>query len=328
MPGGGVTMFSNEGECIASVEDTPANLATMLEQKWINGGTSMRKVPLELWSDIDLKEFAANTGVGKCAVNHVPLPMMDSTSFNGNGFTISHLCYAASVTSENPMESPVGFFKTAENVMLMNVRLNGVRIYIDGESTDGSDYYPVGAFVTIDSVILVNDSIQAPFAGGLVGLVKNSTISNITGDDDINISNIVSITTGHAGSKEILQSAGHNVFLGGIAGVAIRTQSEEDATFVSDSIKVDVHDYATGHKSTLGGIAGLYQTIGGTAEKLNVYTKRKEGGETIPTKISGGASMGLVFCMYRVITMCLLQAILLLRTTSSTVKSTTLHLRT
>ena len=301
MPGGGVTMFSNEGECIASVEDTPANLATMLEQKWINGGASMRKVPLELWSDIDLKEFAANTGVGKCAVNHVPLPMMDSTSFNGNGFTISHLCYAANVTSENPMESPVGFFKTAENVMLMNVRLNGVRIYIDGESTDGSDYYPVGAFVgavnlvTIDSVILVNDSIQAPFAGGLVGLVKNSTISNITGDDDINISNIVSITTGHAGSKEILQSAGHNVFLGGIAGVAIRSQSEEDATFVSDSIKVDVHDYATGHKSTLGGIAGLYQTIGGTAEKLNVYTKRKEGGETIPTKISGGASMGGLF---------------------------------
>lgn len=301
MPGGGVTMFSNEGECIASVEDTPANLATMLEQKWINGGASMRKVPLELWSDIDLKEFAANTGVGKCAVNHVPLPMMDSTSFNGNGFTISHLCYAASVTSENPMESPVGFFKTAENVMLMNVRLNGVRIYIDGESTDGSDYYPVGAFagavnlVTIDSVILVNDSIQAPFAGGLVGLVRNSTISNITGDDDINISNIVSITTGHAGSKEILQSAGHNVFLGGIAGVAIRSQSEEDATFVSDSIKVDVHDYATGHKSTLGGIVGLYQTIGGTAEKLNVYTKRKDGGEVIPTKISGGASMGGLF---------------------------------
>ena len=297
--------FKEDGECLASVEDTPANLAALLEDNWINGDTTMKKVPLELWSNIDLKEFAANTKVGECEVNHVPLPMMENTEFNGNGFTISHLCYAATVTDTEPMTAPVGFFESAANVSMRNVKLNGVRIYIDGTSTDGKDYYPVGAFVgavnsiLIDNVALANDSIQAPIAGGVVGFVKNSTISNITGDDDIHISNIVSITTGYAGSEEINKSAGtlvgHNVFLGGIAGVAVRTQSAEDATFKNDSVKVDVHDYATGHRSALGGIAGLNQTIGGPANNLYVYTKNKDGGEVIPSKISGGASMGGIF---------------------------------
>ena len=300
---GGAT-FTSAGQCIASVEDASA-LATALEEKWINGGVSMNGVPLELGSNIDLKEFTAKTKVGECEVNHVPLPMMENTEFNGNGFTVSHLCYAATVTDTEPMTAPVGFFESAANVSMRNVKMNGVRIYIDGTSTDGKDYYPVGAFVgavnsiLIDNVALANDSIQAPIAGGVVGFVKNSTISNITGDDDIHISNIVSITTGYAGSEKINKSAGtlvgHNVFLGGIAGVAVRTQSAEDATFKNDSVKVDVHDYATGHRSALGGIAGLNQTIGGPANNLYVYTKNKDGGEVIPTKISGGASMGGIF---------------------------------
>lgn len=302
--GGMTTSFTSAGQCVASVEDTPANLATMIKEKWING-LNMNGVALELGSNIDLKEFGAKTKVGECEVNHVPLPMMENTKFNGNGFTISHLCYAATVTDTEPMTAPVGFFESAANVSMLNVKLNGVRIYIDGTSTDGADYYPVGALVgsvnlvTVDSVNIANDSIQAPIAGGVVGFVKNSTISNITGDDDIHISNIVSITTGYAGSEEINKSAGtlvgHNVFLGGIAGVAVRTQSAEDATFKNDSVKVDVHDYATGHRSALGGIAGLNQTIGGPANNLNVYTKYKDGGEVIPTMISGGASMGGIF---------------------------------
>jgi len=302
--GGTTTSFTSAGQCVASVEDTPANLATIIKEKWING-LNMSGVALELGSNIDLKEFTAKTKVGECEVNHVPLPMMENTEFNGNGFTISHLCYATTVTATEPMTAPVGFFESAASVSMRNVKLNGVRIYIDGTSIDGKDYYPVGAFVgtvdllTIDSVSIANDSIQAPIAGGVVGFVKNSTISNITGDDDINISNTVSITTGYAGSEVINKSAGtlvgHNVFLGGVAGVAVRTQSAEDATFKNDSVKVDVHDYALGHRSALGGIAGLNQTIGGPANNLYVYTKNKDGGEVIPSKISGGASMGGLF---------------------------------
>ncbi|MBR2271917.1 MAG: InlB B-repeat-containing protein [Fibrobacter sp.] len=295
-----VKSFKAVGECLASVEDTPANLASMLDEFWVSA-EGKKGVPLELWSNIDLKEFAADTKVGECKVNHVPLPMMDSTSFNGNGFTIKHLCYAATVSDKSPMQSPVGFFKKAENVSLTNVNINGVRIYIDGESTDGADYYPVGAFVgavnmvTIDGVTLANDSIQAPFAGGLVGLVRNSTLKRISGDDDIYITNKTSIASGYAGSKEMSQVPEHKVFLGGIAGVAIRTEHEEDPIFIDDSVKVEVHDYATGHRSALGGIAGFYQTIGGTDENLKVFTKYKNGGEVVATKISGGSSMGGLF---------------------------------
>ena len=296
--------FTTKGKCLAAFDDTPANLAEKLETLWVKNA-ELHKVALELGSDIDLKEFAANTKVGECSVNHVPLPMMDSTSFNGNGFTISHMCYAATVTKDSPMEAPVGFFKTASDVSMQNIKLNGVRIYITGESENGADYYPVGALVgavnsmSIDTVLLANDSIQAPLAGGVVGYLENATVSNVTGDDDINISNTTTITTGYAGSKIIskvlYQELDHKVFLGGIAGVAIRSEHAEDATFLKDSIKVDVHNRAKGFRSALGGIAGYFKTVGGTQEKLQVYTKYKDQGEIVPTKISGGSSMGGIF---------------------------------
>ena len=288
----GGSTFTAVGDCKASVKDTPANLAEMLQSSWIED-ENMHKVPLELGSDIDLGEFSSDTKKETCDANHTALPMMDSTSFNGNHFTVSHLCYAASA-----MKGPFGFFERASNVTLQNVKFNGVRIYIDGESTDGKDYYPVGALAgvvnlsTVDSIVLANDSIQAPFAGGLVGLVKNSTISNITGDDDILVSNKVTISTGYAGSAEMDDHLGHQVFLGGVAGAAVRSKSEEDPTFINDSLKVDIHDLAAGHKSALGGVVGLFKTIGDTLENLQVYTKYKEGGEVVPTQISGGASMG------------------------------------
>ena len=288
--------FTKKGRCVASVEDTPANLATLLENSWVKS-PEMKGVTLELGSDIDLGEFDSSTKAGSCEVNHFPLSMMDNTSFNGNHFTISHLCYAATA-----MDKPVGLFESASNVTIQNVKLNGVRIYIDGESGDGKDYYPVGAFVgvlnlaTIDSIVLANDSIQAPIAGGLVGLVKNSTISNISGDDDIHVSNKVSITEGYAGSSVLADfNYAHQVFLGGIAGVAIRSERDEDPTFIDDSLKVEIHDYATGHRSALGGIVGFYKTNGDTLENLKVYTKYGGAGETVPTKISGGASMGGIF---------------------------------
>ena len=300
-PWASTSTFTDIGDCIASVDDAdPANLAEALEKNWIKV-ENMRKVPLELWSDLDLHEFAGDDDEGLCSKNHVPLTMMDSTSFNGNHFTVKHLCYAATITEDSPMTTPVGFFKSASNVSLMNLNINGVRIYINGESTNGADYYPVGAFVgtvnlvTVDSITLANDSIQAPFAGGLVGLVKNSTISNISGDDDILITNKTVIKKGYAGSAVMEKVSDHTVFLGGLAGAAVRSQSAEDPTFVNDSVKVDVHDYATGHKSALGGIAGMFETIGGTQENLQVFTKYKDNGEIVATRISGGTSMGGLF---------------------------------
>ncbi len=293
MWGGGMTTFMSSGKCVASVKDSIQNLSKMLQKSWIDG-KDMKGVPMELGSDIDLGEFSSTTKAGACDVNHEPLPMMDSTSFDGNGFTVRHLCYVAST-----MTKPVALFERFANVSVQNIKIDGVRIYIDGESTDGKDYYPVGALVgivtlaTVENIELANDSIRAPFAGGLAGFVKNSTIANITGNDDIYISNTVTITEGYAGSAVMDSVSDYKVFLGGIAGVAYRFE-HEDPTFKYDSVKVDVHDLAAGNKSALGGIAGLFSTTGESDTSLYVYTKVKPE-ESIPSKISGGSAMGGLF---------------------------------
>ena len=287
------------GNCVASVKDTPANLAQMLNDSWVTS-VVMSSWPLELGSDIDLGEFSSETEVGKCDVNHVPLPLMSDTDIDGKGFKVSHLCYAKTVTEDDPMTAPVGLFEKASNVSIKNFKLNGVRIYIDGESGNGADYYPVGGLVgiiqmaTIDSVVLANDTIQAPLAGGLVGYVENSTVKHVSGDDDIDVSNKVEITNGYAGSKVVNPVLDYQVFLGGLVGVAYRNENKGDTTFRDDSLKVSVRNYALGNKSALGGVAGLFSTIGELSLNLQIYTKYKEN-ETVPSKISGGSSMGGLF---------------------------------
>ena len=288
---GPMARFSQSGNCLAAKPDTPENLYEMLNSAWIEGDEGM---PLALGSDIDLGEFNDTTEVGTCEVNHVPLPSMPNSAIHGNGFTVKHLCYAA-----NSMTSPVGLFESIRENTVDNFKLNGVRIYIDGKSHNGADYYPVGALVgvlelsTVDGIVIANDSIQAPVAGGLIGFVKSSTIKNISGDDDINVSNKVSITKGYAGSKVIGSVSDYQVFLGGIVGVDYRFEND-DPSFLDDSVKVEVHDYGVGHKSALGGIAGLFSTTGESIENVQVYSKYKTD-ETVPTRISGGSAMGGLF---------------------------------
>ena len=282
------------GNCVASVAATPANLAKMLETYWVKSPT-YKGATLELGSNIDLGEYSATTEEGKCDVNHVPFPVMDSTSFNGNNKTISNLCYVAS-----EMKGPVGLFENVNRMTIQRVKLDGVRIIIDGASSKGEDYHPVGAlagvvtYSLIDSIRISNVNIQAPFAGGLVGYVRDATLSNVWGDG-ISVSNSVAITDGYAGSAEMTLSTGYNVFLGGLAGVVVRDESEADKSFLNDSVRVAVRDEAQGHKSALGGIAGFVRSIGNTAEKLRVVKTTGENGEVLPSRISGGSSMGGLF---------------------------------
>jgi len=286
--------------CVASVKDTPANLASMLKTKWVDNA-NVKGISLELGSDIDLGEFSATTEVGKCDVNHVPLPLQSSNMIDGKGFTVSHLCYAKKVTEDDPMTAPVGLFEKAYDVTIQNFKLNGARIYIDGESGNGADYYPVGGLVgtvelaTLNSIELANDSILAPIAGGLAGYVENSTIKHVKGNDDIYVTNKTAIVTGYAGSEVVkTQPKDYKVFLGGLVGVDFRNSSKTDPSFENDSVKVEVHDFAKGHMSALGGIAGFFSTTGETVENVHVYSKYKTD-ETVSSKISGGAAMGGLF---------------------------------
>ena len=276
-----------------SVKDTPKNLYNLLDSA-MKEAAKKDEASLSIMSDIDLGEYGISTKEGECDVNHKPLPLKAHVAVNGNGKTIKNLCYSA-----KNMEGPVGLFNRVDSTQISNLKLNGVRIYINGESGDGADYYPVGAlagivnYSNIDTISIANDSVQAPFAGALIGFVQNSTVQNVTGNDDIFVTNKVKITEGYAGSSVVDAVSDYQVFLGGLAGAAYRSLGE-DPSFIKDSIKVEVHDYASGHKSALGGISGLLSTTGETDGNLYVYTKSKTNG-TVPSRISGGSSMGGLF---------------------------------
>ncbi len=277
--------FAQSGTCLASKADTPANLYNMIKTHWVDVSGSRS---LTLGTDIDLGEISATQG--KCSANHVPLPFRLNVTFDGNGKTVSNLCYVGS-----RMTKPVGFFETIDTALLKGLKMSNVYISIEGGSSLGADYYPVGSVAgvavlsTVENVVISDVSINAPLAGGVAGIVNNTTLKNITGDDDIVVSNSQKITSGYAGSEYVVLNTPYNVFLGGIAGVAIRTN--KDPTLQDDSIKVEVRDLASGHRSTLGGAVGMLYASIESMENVKVYTKVKVG-ETLPSMISGGSAMG------------------------------------
>lgn len=280
--------------CIASVRDTPADLAQLLKDNWAEPNGIWNSV-LVLGSDIDLGEFDATTKTGSCTVNHIPLFHPYMGSIDGKGYTIRNLCFSG--TADRPM----GLFSTFRRGNVSNLKISGIRLYISGSSTSGKDYYPVGAFAgVIDSshvsnVTLANDSIDAPFAGGFAGLVSNCTIENVSGDDDIRITNTTVIKNGYAGSSLLGDSYGFNAYLGGIAGVTIRDNKDDVKSYYRDSVKVDVLDLATGHKSAVGGISGVLASSGASVANVTVFTKKKIDGKILKSHIAGGSAMGGLF---------------------------------
>lgn len=275
--------------CLASVPDTPKNLDGMLKRWWTVGFYGAPQ--LHLGTDIDLGGFNIQSAPGKCDVNHVPLTYPDGGLFMGENKTIKHLCYSGKATG------PIGLFATGSKGSFNNLKISGVRLYIDGTSTKGVDYHPVGTIfgvanqMTIQNVTIANDSINAPFAGGVVGYLNNASLKNIKGDDDIYVFNTAKIDSGYAGGPKYVESSyGHKVFLGGLAGYVSRPVNAY-ASFESDSVKVEVHDFAKDNNSAIGGVAGVVSAANETLKNVHVFTKKKPE-ETVPSRISGGSSMG------------------------------------
>ncbi len=304
-----------EGNCVASVKDTPQELANLLQKNWIDK-KDYNNADLFLRSDIDLGEMSARTPAGKCDVNHVALPSPKSVKIyasNGSAtrYTVKNLCYV----STSPMTAPFGLFSSLNEVNMADFSMKGVRIIVGG-STNGADYYPVGglageaALTTIENPVMEDVEIDAPFAGSVVGLLKSSTVKKATFNDDIFVSNSTSIETGFAGSNSIEKITDHKIFIGGVVGAAIRSE-RDDASFDAINVTVNVKNLAKNQESAVGGVAGLYSTTGETITGVKVSRKIKyeqsAGGwgwgytapstpiDTIESVISGGSSMGGLF---------------------------------
>lgn len=304
-----------EGNCVASVKDTPQELANLLQKNWIDK-KDYNNADLFLRSDIDLGEMSASTPAGKCDVNHVALPSPKGVKIyasNGSAtrYTVKNLCYV----STSPMTAPFGLFSSLNEANMADFSMKGVRIIVGG-STNGADYYPVGglageaALTTIENPVMEDVEIDAPFAGSVVGLLKSSTVKKATFNDDIFVSNSTSIETGFAGSNSIEKITDHKIFIGGVVGAAIRSE-RDDASFDAINVTVNVKNLAKNQESAVGGVAGLYSTIGETITGVKVSRKIKyeqsAGGwgwgytapstpiDTVETVISGGSSMGGLF---------------------------------
>lgn len=306
-----LTKVYGEGTCIGSVKDTPQNLYNLLQSKWVehkvNAGES--KPSLTFSTDIDLGEFTTKTAAGSCDVNHVALPVLDGVSIDGNGKAVRNLCFV----SNEPMTNAMGLFEKIDATNILNLKLEKVRMAVGG-SNDGADYYPMGAVAgisnlsTIETITLNDVDIQGPIAGAVVGLLKTSTLKTFNNHNKISVSNNVAITTGYAGSKVFEQVSAHSAFLGGLVGVILRSENPGDASLSNVSASVTVKDLAEGHNSAVGGIAGLYSTVGESISDVAIGKKITAGfcnmwgcTETSvsdvkeSSSISGGSSMGGLF---------------------------------
>lgn len=271
---------SSTGRCFGSAEVSPENLYELVKTHWVD---NLNSGNFGLGSDIDLGEISATEG--KCNVNHKPLPYKSGKTFFGNDKTVSNLCYVSSSMTE-----PVGLFGTIVNTLMQDFTVEGVRMIVNGSSTDGAKYYPVGSIagktelVTLENVKIADVSIDAPFAGGAVGLVLNSTIKELTSSGKISISNSQPISTGYAGSKEADLLSPYRVFLGGIAGVTIRDDGSSSATLEDNAVSVSVQNKAKGVSSAVGGAIGFSFASLDSFKKIDVTA--------VGDGISGGSAMG------------------------------------
>lgn len=287
---GGIAAGGSTGVCYGSAEATPENLYDLVKKYWVDAVNTSN---LTLGSDIDLGEMSATDG--ECKANHKPLPYKSGKTFYGENHKISNLCYVSSTMSES-----VGFFDAVENTLMQDVVLDGVQIVVHG--TVGERVYPVGSLagslnlVTLENVKLSNVSIDAPLAGGVAGVVLNSSIIKMSNSGNISISNTQAVTTPPkkvaVGETDYGLVGPYGVLLGGVAGISIRDDRNDTAFTLDDvSLSVRIQNAAEGTRSALGGAIGFVFSSQDKFRNVNVVT----GGvakSASTSRISGGSAMG------------------------------------
>ncbi|MCF0214983.1 MAG: T9SS type A sorting domain-containing protein [Fibrobacteraceae bacterium] len=292
--------WQTEAGTASSLEDLNASLKKMMKSsdEITAEDAATYFSTLELASDIDLDQIAAD---GSCKENHTPLYFADGTEFNGKDFTVKNLCYDNSSVT---MDKPVGFFEEIgpKAGTVSNLKLDNVVIKV----TKGTSVYPVGALAGrmesayAGNITLTNVSIVSPFAGSLIGFMKNATVENIQIGDNVSISNEMTFVDMNANvTTQVLASEGiespKQVYLGGVAGVAYRDEEhstgehETDASFKQITVKgISIENKNSEAVSALGGIVGMVVSSG-----TNGY--ERVNGAAIDGTISGGTLMGGLF---------------------------------
>ena len=257
---------------------------------------------LVLASNLDFHELQA----GVCVEDHFA-PDFTGKVFDGSGYIISNLCK----TIDDQTGSSVGLFKEISNAIVKNVAFSDVQFVTStlNPSDLGTKYYPVGALAgkifrsSVEGVDFTNVVIQGPLAGGLAGVIEESSISDFysygTGNV-VKVSNEIAVADGYVGECEgcgISYTNGYKALVGGLAGVAYQT------SFDNINLQVDVRNKAAVDLSSVGGLVGLYVTKGNQNNedykefkitKISIKGPNKASGPVVAGGISMGGLLGEV----------------------------------
>lgn len=257
---------------------------------------------LVLASNLDFHELQA----GVCVEDHFA-PDFTGKVFDGSGYIISNLCK----TIDDQTGSSVGLFKEISNAIVKNVAFSDVQFVTStlNPSDLGTKYYPVGALAgkifrsSVEGVDFTNVVIQGPLAGGLAGVIEESSISDFysygTGNV-VKVSNEIAVTDGYVGECEgcnISYTKGYKALVGGLAGVAYQS------SFDNINLQVDVRNNAAVDLSSVGGLVGLYVTKGNQNNedykefkitKISIKGPNKASGPAVAGGISMGGLLGEV----------------------------------
>ena len=295
---------SNGKEASAAMEE--------IFRKW---NTDYSKYNMTFASSIDLMGFGETTAEGTCDASFASVQMPENVTFDGgsaNGGKIRNMCIAVDIKDKDDvMKGPRGFFSAVSKCLVKNVDFKNVRIVVKDSrpameaGRSGADYYPVGALAgvvtsaTLESVILEDVNINAPFAGGVVGYLNESSVRNVTATDDLVVENSLQLNLAandYAGIKvateKMLETwpSDYKVFLGGIAGMAVKD------SIYNVNVRAKITDKSGAiAPSALGGVAGVFSMQGWPYGAFNdtLSFKRAEGDKGASyTTISGGRAMG------------------------------------
>ena len=257
---------------------------------------------LVLASNLDFHELQA----GVCVEDHFA-PDFTGKVFDGSGYIISNLCK----TIDDQTGSSVGLFKEISNAIVKNVAFSDVQFVTStlNPSDLGTKYYPVGALAgkifrsSVEGVDFTNVVIQGPLAGGLAGVIEESSISDFysygTGNV-VKVSNEIAVADGYVGECEgcnISYTKGYKALVGGLAGVAYQS------SFDNINLQVDVRNNAAVDLSSVGGLVGLYVTKGNQNNedykefkitKISIKGPNKASGPAVAGGISMGGLLGEV----------------------------------
>jgi len=288
-------------------------LDTLLKNVWkpIEQADGTTYGTISLNSDLDLDQFKSSVinfydnAIAGCSAVHYPLTFKaQKGKFNGNGHSISNMCYTFAVEFDNmKMTAPVGFFEKLDSVEVSDVKFRKVKISISGSSATSLSctncFYSVGALageahnssfegITLDSVY-----VNSLLAGGVVGLSWNSSYSDITSGSPVNITNftVISNTSDVSPVKNVTWTNIYTAFLGGVAGYAVNSNYSK----IDLAVRLGSSNGYYGNYAVMGGVAGLNSYEKNSNLDLVMDELKIHGAAEEMALIYGGSTMGGLF---------------------------------